>query len=205
MGTQFSMMVFTVLWGVPYLVSGQGLSPAEAGGLVTLFVVCAIVIGPVIGVLTGRHPLRRSWLVLGIVAADVAAWSAVLAWPGPAPHGLLVMLVVVLAAGGPGSVIGFDIARTSNPAPNLGLAQSIVNLGGFLASLLVLAAMGAILSGLGGFTPGAFRVAWLVQYPVWAFAVVGIVVARRKARRIDAARGVVPRPIREVLLAGARR
>ena len=56
MGTQFSMMVFSLLWGVPYLVSAQGLSPAEAGGLVTLFVVCAILIGPVIGVLTGRHP-----------------------------------------------------------------------------------------------------------------------------------------------------
>jgi MFS family permease len=205
MGTQFSMMVFSVLWGVPYLVSAQGLSPAAAGGLVTLFVASAILIGPVIGVLTGRHPLRRSWLVLGIVAADVVVWSVVLALPGPAPRWLLVVLVVVLAAGGPGSVVGFDIARTSNPSPNLGLAQSIVNLGGFLASLLVLATMGLLLDALGGFTHEAFRVAWLVQYPVWLFAVVGVVVTRRKARRIDAARGVVPRPIREVLRAGSRR
>jgi cyanate permease len=204
MGTQFSMMVFSVLWGVPYLVSAQGMSPAEAGGLVTLFVGSAIVVGPVIGVLTGRHPLRRSWLVLAIVAADVAVWSAVLAIPGSAPRWLLFLLVVVLAAGGPGSVVGFDIARTSNPSPNLGVAQSIVNLGGFLASLLVLATMGAVLDALGGFSPEAFRVAWLVQYPVWLFAVVGIVVTRRKARRIDAARGVVPRRIREVLLAGSR-
>jgi MFS family permease len=205
MGTQFSMMVFSLLWGVPYLVSAQGLSSAEAGGLVTLFVVCAVLIGPVIGFLTGRHPLRRSWLVLGIIAADVTVWSVVLAVPGTAPRWLLVLLVVVLAAGGPGSVVGFDIARTSNPAPNLGLAQSIVNLGGFLASLLVLATMGAVLDALGGFTADAFRVAWLVQYPVWLFAVVGIVVTRRKARRIDAARGVVPRPLREVVGAGIRR
>jgi MFS family permease len=205
MGTQFSMMVFSLLWGVPYLMSAQGLTSAEAGGLVTLFVVCAILIGPVIGFLTGRHPMRRSWLVLGIIAADVTVWSVVLALPGTAPRGLLVLLVVVLAAGGPGSVVGFDIARTSNPAPNLGLAQSIVNLGGFLASLLVLATMGAVLDALGGFTPDAFRVAWLVQYPVWLFAVVGIVVTRRKARRIDAARGVVPRPLREVVGAGLRR
>ena len=205
MGTQFSMMVFSLLWGVPYLVSAQGLSAASAGGFVTLFVVSAILIGPVIGLLTGRHPLRRSWLVLGIVAADVTVWTSVLVVDGPAPRWLLVLLVVVLAAGGPGSVVGFDIARTSNPTPNLGVAQSIVNLGGFLASLAVLAAMGAVLDALGGFTPEAFRVAWLLQYPVWLFAVVGIVVTRRKARRIDAARGVVPRPIREVLLAGSRR
>jgi MFS family permease len=205
MGTQFSMMVFSLLWGVPYLVSAQGLSPAGAGGLVTLFVISAILIGPVIGLLTGRHPLRRSWLVLGIVAADVTVWTSVLAFDGPAPRWLLIVLVVVLAAGGPGSVVGFDIARTSNPSPNLGVAQSIVNLGGFLASLTVLATMGGVLNALGGFTPEAFRVAWLVQYPVWLFAVVGVVVTRRKARRMDAARGVTPRPLREVIGAGLHR
>jgi MFS family permease len=204
MGTQFSMMVFSLLWGVPYLVSGQGLSPAEAGGLVTLFVVCAILIGPVIGVLTARHPLRRSWLVLSIIAANVAVWTAVLALSGPAPRWLLVVLVIVLAAGGPGSVVGFDIARTSNPSPNLGVAQSIVNLGGFLASLLVLATMGVVLDILGGFTFEAFRIAWLVQYPIWLLATVGILITRRKARRLDAARGIVPRPLREVVTARRR-
>jgi len=201
MGTQFSMMVFSLLWGVPYLVSAQGLSTSEAGALVTLFVVCAILIGPVIGVLTARHPLRRSWLVLSIIAADVVVWTAVLALPEPAPRWLLVVLVMVLAAGGPGSVVGFDIARTSNPTPNLGVAQSIVNLGGFLASLLVLATMGVVLDALGGFTFEAFRIAWLVQYPVWLFATVGVVITRRKARRVDAERGIVPRPLREVLTA----
>jgi peptidoglycan/LPS O-acetylase OafA/YrhL len=74
----------------------------------------------------------------------------------------------------------------------------MVNMGGFLASLVVLVAMGGVLTALGGFTPEAFRVAWLVQYPVWGVAVTGILVARRKARRLDAERGVVPRPLREV-------
>ena len=204
MGTQFSMMVFSLLWGVPYLVSGQGLSSAEAGGLVSLFVVCAIVIGPVVGVLTARHPLRRSWLVLSIIAANVTVWTALLALSGPAPRWLLVVLVIVLAAGGPGSVVGFDIARTSNPSPNLGVAQSIVNLGGFLASLAVLATMGVVLNALGGFTFEAFRVAWLVQYPVWLLATVGVLITRRKARRLDAARGIVPRPLRAVVTARNR-
>ena len=204
MGTQFSMMVFSLLWGVPFLVSGQRLSSGEAGGLVSLFVVCAIVIGPVIGVLTARHPLRRSWLVLGIIAANATVWTAVLSLSGPAPRWLLVVLVMVLAAGGPGSVVGFDIARTSNPTPNLGVAQSIVNLGGFLASLLVLATMGVVLDALGGFTFEAFRIAWLVQYPVWLLATVGVVITRRKARRVDAERGIVPRPLREVVTARRR-
>ena len=56
MGTQFSMMVFILLWGVPYLVSAQHLSPSTAGALMTVFVLCTIAIGPVIGYLTMRHP-----------------------------------------------------------------------------------------------------------------------------------------------------
>ena len=50
MGTQFSMMVFTLLWGVPWLVSAQGLTADEAGGMLTLFVVCTIAIGPLFGI-----------------------------------------------------------------------------------------------------------------------------------------------------------
>ena len=178
MGTQFSMMVFVLLWGVPYLVSAQGLSTATAGVLMTVFVFSTIAIGPVIGMLTMRHPMRRSWLLLGVIAANVTVWTGVLSLPGPAPLWLLVVLVVVLSADGPGSVVGFDIARTSNPSTNLGVAQSMVNTAGFLATLLVLATMGMILTALGGFTPEAFRVAWLVQYPVWAFAMVAVLITR---------------------------
>jgi MFS family permease len=203
-GTQFPMMVFTLLWGVPYLLTAQHLSPSTVGALLTLFVICMICIGPVLGVLATRHPLRRSWLVLGVIAAEAMTWTAVLIRSDPAPMWLLIMLIVVLAAAGPGSMVGIDISRTSNPSASLGVAQSMTNLGGFLASLVVLAGMGAVMTALGGFTPEAFRVAWLLQYPVWAIAVVGVLVNRRQARALDAQRGVVPRRVRDVL-AGVRR
>ncbi len=182
MGTQFSMMVFALLWGVPYLESAQHLPASSAGQLMTLFVLSMICIGPVVGMFTSRYPACRSWLLLAVIAADAATWTTVLAFPGPVPHWLLVLLVVVLSAGGPGSVIGFDIARTSNPGRNLGVAQSMVNMAGFSATLFVLAAMGAVMTAMGGFTPAAFRVAWLVQYPVWLAAVIGLLVMRRQVR-----------------------
>ena len=190
-GTQFPMMVFTLLWGVPYLVTAQGLSVSTASGLLTLFVACTIVIGPVLGVLTMRHPRRRPTILLVVIGAEVGVWTAVLLTPAPAPGWLLVLLIVVLAAAGPGSVVGIDIARTANPSGNLGVAQSMVNLGGFTASLIVLATMGAVLTALGGFTPDAFRVAWQVQYPVWAIAAIGILIMRR---RVDAS----PEPLADV-------
>ena len=43
---------------------------------------------------------------------------------------------------------------------------------------------------MGGFTPQAFRVAWLVQYPVWLAAAIGVLVMRRQVRGRDAARGI---------------
>ena len=118
------------------------MSPRAAGVLLTVFVVAGMAVGPVFGQLVGRHPLRRSWLVLGIVGVAVVIWTAVLAWPGRAPMWLLVLLVLGLALGGPGSMIGFDFARTFNPPGRLGSATGIVNIGGFVASLVTIFAIG---------------------------------------------------------------
>lgn len=197
-GTQFSGTVFALLWGVPYLVAGQGFTAAEASATLTLLVAVGILAGPLFGEFTARHPLRRSWLVIAVILTTAAAWTAVLAVPPPAPGWLLLLLVVVLAFGAPGSMIGFDYARTFNPGHRQGTAVGIVNIGGFVASLLVAFGVGVLL-GPGGYTPDGFRVAWCVQYVVWAVALVGVLVARRRARRKLAAEGVRIPPLREVL------
>jgi nitrate/nitrite transporter NarK len=198
MGTQFSGTVFALLWGVPYLVAGQGFTAGEASALLTLFVAVGILAGPLFGEFTARHPMRRSWLVLTVIGATATVWTAVLLVPPPAPAWLLVALVVVLATGGPGSMIGFDYARTFNPGHRHGTAIGIVNGGGFLASLLVALGVGVLL-GPTGYTPAGFRVAWTVQYAIWVVAVAGVLVARRRARRNLAAQGVVVAPLREAL------
>jgi MFS family permease len=202
MGTQFSGTVFVLLWGVPFLVVGHGLRPSEASGLLTLYVLAGIAAGPMIGEVTARHPLRRSWLVLAVIAATASAWTAVLLLPGPAPRWLLVLLVVVLALGGPGSMVGFDYARTFNPGGRQGTAVGIVNVGGFSASVVVVLVVGLLLgvvAGPTGYTPAAFRVAWCAQYVVWGIAVVGILRTRRLARRRMAEDGIVVPPLRLVL------
>jgi cyanate permease len=184
MGTQFSVTVFALMWGVPYLTVSQGLSRSAAGTLLSISVVAAIASGIVIGILTGRHPHRRSWLVLGIIGSNALVWTVVLALPGPAPLWLLVTLVLVISVGGPGSMVGFDFARTFNPSATLGTAQGMVNMGGFLASLLVIQAMGQILDATGGYSFDSFRWAWTAQYAVWTLATVGILITRGKARRV---------------------
>lgn len=184
MGSQFSVTAFALMWGVPYLTVAQGQSTAVTGALLTVSVVAAISAGIVIGIFTGRYPHRRSRIVLAIIFSNAVAWTVVLALPGRAPLWLLLVLIVVISVGGPGSMVGFDFARTFNPSATLGTAQGMVNMGGFIASLLVMQAMGVILGAMGGYSFESFRLAWTVQYAVWVLAVVGILITRRKARRL---------------------
>ncbi len=198
-GTQFSGTVFALLWGVPYLVAGQGFTAAEASALLTLFVAVGIMAGPLFGEFTARRPLHRSWLVLAVIVGTAAMWTVVLLVPPPDPRWLLVLLVVVLALGAPGSMIGFDFARTFNPHHRQGAAVGMVNIGGFVASLLVTLGVGVLL-GPSGYTPAGFRLAWCVQYVVWAVALVGVLAARRRARQQLRAQGVRIPLMRDVLL-----
>jgi MFS family permease len=145
-------------------------------------------VGPLLGRLTARWPMRRSALTLSIVGATAATWTLVLAWPGRAPLALIVVLVIVLASNGPGSMVGFDYARTFNPAGRLGSASGIVNVGGFVASLTVIFVIGLILDLLSSGGPtsyglGAFRVAFAVQYVLWALGLAMVLRMRRLLRR----------------------
>ena len=190
--TQFSGTVFAVLWGYPFLVAGQGLSPAVASGLLTTYVLAGIAAGPVLGYLAGRYVFHRSRIALSVVALAAGAWTVVLLWPGPAPLPVLIGFVVALAPSGPASMIGFDHARTFNPADRLGSASGIVNVGGFTASLLTILAVGVLLD-LQGATSGAasldsYRIAFAVQYLVWLVGTMQILRYRRRARAALAAR-----------------
>jgi MFS family permease len=207
--TQFSGTVFALLWGYPFLVVGEGRSPGTAAGLLTLLVLVGMAVGPLLGRLCGRWPLRRSVLVFSILAATASIWTVVLLWPGRSPIWLLVVLVVVLGTNGPGSMIGFDFARTWNPVERQGSASGVVNVGGFVASLLTILAVGAVLDLLTpgsstDYSLGAFRAAFAVQYVFWAIGLVGVVRHRRQLRDRLARDGVVLAPLSTAVRARLR-
>ncbi|MFJ2609558.1 nitrate/nitrite transporter [Streptomyces sp. NPDC091279] len=162
--TQFPAMVFLLLWGLPFLVQAQGLSRAAAGELLTLVVLSNMVIGLVYGQVVARHHAARLPLVLGTVAATAVVWAAALAYPGDhAPMWLLLVLCTVLGACGPASMIGFDFARPANPPERQGTASGITNMGGFIASMTTLFAIGVLLDATGDNYSVAFSVVFLLQ------------------------------------------
>ncbi|UVJ41093.1 nitrate/nitrite transporter [Arthrobacter sp. CJ23] len=205
---QFSGNMFAMTWGYPFLISAQGLDAATVSGLMALFVATAIVAGPGFGRFVSKHPMRRSAMVLLITLATALAWAAVLVLPDRAPLWLLALLVVVLAVGGPGSMIGFDFARTFNPSHRIGTATGIVNVGGFIAALVAIYLIGLILDVLNatGFSGGElyglapFRIALSVQFLLLGLGTVLILVTRRKVRRQMAAQGVHVPPLLATLL-----
>ncbi|MEU0654006.1 MFS transporter [Streptomyces albogriseolus] len=188
--TQFPAMVFLLLWGMPFLVQAQGLSRAVAGELLTLVVLANMAVGLVYGQVVARHHGARLPLALGTVGATALLWAVTLAWPGDrAPMWLLVVLCAVLGACGPASMIGFDFARPANPPERQGTASGITNMGGFIASMTTLFAIGVLLDATGDDYTVAFSAVFVLQ----ALGVTQILRLRRRAARRERERLVASR------------
>lgn len=182
--TPIASMTFNFLWGVPFLVSTQGLTQIQAGQLLSLIVILGIAIGPVLAMMVGRYPLRRSQMTLGIVAINATMWSIVLLQSGPSPRWLLVLLCIAMAFGGPGSMIGLDHARSWNPLSRLGAAQGLVNSGGFFAAVLSISGVGLVLEWAGDYSLSSFRLAFCVMYPLWLLGAAQVWRYRRRVRAL---------------------
>jgi MFS family permease len=215
--TQSSGTVFSLMWGLPFMAYALGIDPAEASGLLIVSVVAGLISGPILGLLTARFPLRRSNLVLAIVAMMGAVWALMLLWPGTPPFWLLIVLLIVIGIGGPGSLIGFDFARTFNPLRSLGSANGIVNVGGFLASFIMMFLIGVALDwqnslrvAAGGapdlYALDSFRWAFAVQYVIVGIGVGFLIHARRRTRRrLSEDEGIEVAPLWVALSAAWRR
>lgn len=183
--SQFGATTFVMLWGYPFLTSGQGMSTSAASSMLILMTVTGMAAGPAIAWVTAHAPYRRSQFVLAIVAAIMAIWAVVLLWPGRAPTTLLVVLVIITAIGGPGSMVSFDLARSFHPASHLGRATGVVNIGGFVASLLTIGLIGVILDwrapgGPSTYTLTDFKFAMSVQFIFWILGTIQLIRYRRR-------------------------
>ncbi|MDX3068091.1 MFS transporter [Streptomyces scabiei] len=188
--TQFPAMVFLLLWGLPFLVRAQGLDRGTAGELLTLVVLSNMVVGLVYGQIVARHHTARLPLALGTVLATATVWAATILYPGGhAPMWLLVVLCAVLGACGPASMLGFDFARPANPPERQGTASGITNMGGFVASMTTLFAVGALLD----LTGDDYRVAFSAVFVLQALGLAQILRLRGRAARRERERLVASR------------
>lgn len=192
----FSVNVYLLVWGYPYLVSGMGYAPARASALMSMFVFVAMVFGPILGVLVARYPYRRSLLVITISMAGLACWVALIVWPGGAPLWMNFVAVTVLACGGPASMIAFDFTRTENPPHLAGTATGVANVGSFSGGLIAIGGVGLVLDAVAGhpsagaatsggalYTLEGFQLAFIVVLAMYAIGYVGFFVSLRLVRK----------------------
>ena len=180
-------VVFTALWGYPFLVRAERYPGTRASLVLALVVLSAIVSAPFVGALIVRAPRARVLAVMVTGLVLLATWTVVLAWSGPVPASLVVVLAVTTGVGGSASVIGFDFARESNPPERGGAATGVVNIGGFTAAVLADLVIGGALDVIGVRRHGtnAYRLSLIVVPVVVAF---GLVQFWRATRRVEAAR-----------------
>ena len=184
--TQFPGNAFGLLWGLPYLVEGQGMTRAQAGGLLTLLVFSNMAFGLLFGRLLSRTAGARMPIALTAVAATAAGWGAALCWPGAHPPvWLLVVVILLMGSNGPASLVGLDYARAYNPVHRLGTASGIANMGGFIGTMITLFGIGVLLdalspAGAGTYSAQAYRWAFCWMYVPLALGTVMILRLRRK-------------------------
>jgi MFS family permease len=183
--TQATGTTFALLWGVPFMISALGLARAEAGGFLTLFVVTNAAMGPVIGLFCARYPRHRQLFVLTLVSAIVLGWLTLVLYPGTTPLWLLGSLVVLIGIGGPASMVAFDYSKERFPPAELGVTNGLINVVGFLASLVMMWLIGFCLDSLGGdvvYSLENFRVAFALQLIVSLVGIAGLVLSGHAVR-----------------------
>lgn len=82
-------------------------------------------------------------------------------------------------------MIGFDYSREYFKPQELGAVNGLINVGAFIAALLMMGVIGAVIDFLGGaqlYSLENFRVAFLAQLVILGAGLVGLFASRRALR-----------------------
>lgn len=168
--------VFVMMWGVPLMTLGMGLSAGQAGMVLTLNTVFLILTGPLHGKLSARFSGIRDWVTLTCSIIQLACWAFFFASPTPRGLAGVIGIMAVLALMQPSSSYGFDKIRERMPHEVVATATGLANMGGFIAGMLGAQLMGVVLDHRGGFEWVDFQhAAWAVG-GVWLAGFIGIAV-----------------------------
>ncbi|MBB3114998.1 MFS transporter [Corynebacterium bovis] len=193
-GSLMGQLSFTLVWGVPLMTLGMGLSPGQASAVLVVNTVVSVAAGPLHGMVSLRAGRRRPVVALVCTLASAVAWVVFLA-PGT-PRGLaaVVVLAVVVAGLAPVANTAFDVVRENVDREVTATGTGLANMGGFSAAMVAFQGVGLVLDRAAGgdtYTWGDFRVGFLAMGVVWAGGFIGLlaltVVMRRRGRRARAA------------------
>ncbi len=142
-GIAGSVLAFSGLWGVPFLTTHYGLTPAKSAALTSLLLVAWGLGGPVFGALSDRVGRRKPLYVAGSFMG-CAAWYPILFVPN-LPMWLLTLLIIFAGLASGVMILSFAFAKESVPLSLAGTVSGVVNMGVMSGPMVLQPAMGWIL------------------------------------------------------------
>ncbi|NNJ99221.1 MAG: MFS transporter [Desulfatitalea sp.] len=138
-----SVLSFCGLWGVPFLTTHYGMTPAKAAVLASAMMVSMAAGGLCFGWLSDRSGKRKPLFLLGCFGALVPFSVALLIEGLPIPILVAALLIASFCANA--VVITFAIAKESVPARLSGTISGMVNMGTMSGPMILQPAIGWML------------------------------------------------------------
>ncbi|MGV0388827.1 MFS transporter [Corynebacterium sanguinis] len=177
----FFMINFALLWGMPLMIQGMGLSAARAGTVLTAFTVTTMLGGPCLAPLSGRTGENRDLAAALVASLHCVAWIIFFASPTSRGFGALIVLAVIMGLATPVSNFGFDTIREEMPRSIVASGTGLGNMGGFFTGMISAQLIGLLLDAAapdGNYTWGDFRYAWVAAFILWGMLLAGLFTSR---------------------------
>jgi len=136
-GIYGTIMAFSGIWGVPYLMQVYGMSRPMAANYMMIFAVGNMVAHPLVGLISDRLGSRKIPYVISATVLLIL-WLAMTFWNGGKPPvQALFPLMFLLAMAGAGFILTWACAKEVNPPEVAGTAMGTVNSAGFIGGAIL--------------------------------------------------------------------
>jgi len=142
-GIAGSTLAFSGLWGIPFLTTHYGLTPAKSAALTSLMLLAWGLGGPVSGVLSDRMDRRKPIYIGGSFVA-CACWYLIL-FMQDLPIWLLTLLIIMVGIASGVMILSFAFAKESVPLSLSGTVSGVINMGVMSGPMILQPAMGWLL------------------------------------------------------------
>lgn len=187
-----NQIVFTLLWGVPLMTLGMGLSNTQVGVVLTINTIASIAAGPMLGFISSRTGRNRDLAVLMLAGFNGLGWTIFLLSPDARGMAAIVAVNIVMAVFTPVSNFGFDNIRARVNRKVVATGTGLGNMGGFLAGMVAAQLVGVVLdlsSHGDAYEWSDFRVAWIAVLAIWGTGMTGVYLTRLWVRRWERGQG----------------
>jgi MFS family permease len=124
-GLTGTLLAFGGLWGVPYLMAAKSINKPEAAGFVSIAFIGWAIGAPLMGWLSDLLGKRRLILIIGSAGACLTTIT-LLVFPNM-PNIFLISVLGIQGALSSSMILGFALARESNPPEVSGAALGLIN------------------------------------------------------------------------------